>query len=116
MPWPVGEDEIPYDAKDVIECFLQYNPTCRLGSYCLGGVSVVKAHPFFSTVIWETLEDIEPEFVPEFTGDDDTGYFDGNVMGRKCMTLYITYFDGNIHSTKLISQCRCELRNISKVI
>ena len=36
----------------------------------------VREHPFFTGVKWDDLRGTEPPYVPELTGEDDTGYYD----------------------------------------
>ena len=77
IAWPdADEDDIPQEAKDIIEGFLCIDPFCRLGvAYC-GGVMGVKEHPFFEGVDWRTLLLQKAEFIPSLEGEEDTSYFD----------------------------------------
>ncbi|KAI0717491.1 kinase-like protein [Cerioporus squamosus] len=36
----------------------------------------VREHPFFTGVKWDDLRGSDPPYVPELTGEDDTGYYD----------------------------------------
>ena len=36
----------------------------------------VREHPFFTGVKWDDLRGTDPPYVPELTGEDDTGYYD----------------------------------------
>lgn len=39
-------------------------------------LSQVRDHAFFKGVQWDDLRGADPPYVPELTGDDDTGYYD----------------------------------------
>ena len=70
------EDDVPAEAKDIIENLLCIDPFNRLGSNYSGGVVGVKEHPFFDGIDWRTLLLQKAEFVPSLEGEDDTSYFD----------------------------------------
>ena len=36
----------------------------------------VREHAFFTGIKWDHLRDSDPPYVPELTGDEDTGYYD----------------------------------------
>ena len=77
MAWPdTEEDDIPMEAKDMIESLLCVDAFYRLGCNVSGGVIGVKEHPFFYGIDWENLLRQKAEFVPSLEGEDDTSYFD----------------------------------------
>jgi 3-phosphoinositide dependent protein kinase-1 len=45
----------PAEAKDLVSQLLEMDPTKRLGAAERGGFAALKQHPFFRTVVWETL-------------------------------------------------------------
>ncbi|CAF0759814.1 unnamed protein product [Didymodactylos carnosus] len=61
------------DAKNLIECLLEHDPSQRLGT--LGSFDV-KSHIFFSCINWDTLLREKADFVPVLESPDDTSYFD----------------------------------------
>jgi len=81
VTWPdAEEDDIPPEAKDMIESLLCVEPFYRLGSTVSGGAFGVKDHPFFDGIDWENLLRQKAEFVPSLEGEDDTSYFDRKFM------------------------------------
>ncbi|CAF1269223.1 unnamed protein product, partial [Didymodactylos carnosus] len=80
------------DAKNLIECLLEHDPSQRLGKnstlaiiyvfvkvqYLLGtlGPYEVKSHTFFTCINWDTLLREKADFVPVLESPDDTSYFD----------------------------------------
>lgn len=70
------EDDVPQEAKDIIEGLLCIDPLYRLGGAYCGTVTGVKDHPFFDGVDWRTLLIQKAEFIPALDGEDDTSYFD----------------------------------------
>lgn len=67
IEWP---DEVPADAKDLLEKLLKLNPEERLGS--IG----IKQHPFFSDIHWDTILSEDPPFIPQLDHEESTEYFD----------------------------------------
>lgn len=65
------------EARDLIRGLLQRDPAQRLGSRA-GGVSDIKAHPFFRGIDWARLEsrDVESPFKPKVDSDTDITNFD----------------------------------------
>ena len=64
----------------------------RLGS---GGASEVKDHPFFEGVDWDGLLRQKAEFVPQLQDEEDTSYFDSQLMMMMMimvMVMMITSF------------------------
>lgn len=53
-------------------------PGQRLGAK---GLAEFQAHPFFAGLDWNNLHSEEPPFIPKLSGDDDTSYFNDNVVG-----------------------------------
>ncbi|XP_041998474.1 probable serine/threonine protein kinase IREH1 isoform X1 [Salvia splendens] len=72
IPWPVGPDELSYEAFDLIDRLLTEDPNQRLGAV---GASEVKEHPFFRDINWDTLARQKAAFVPASEGATDTSYF-----------------------------------------
>mmetsp|Transcript_19513 Transcript_19513/g.32580 ORF Transcript_19513/g.32580 Transcript_19513/m.32580 type:complete len:472 (+) Transcript_19513:303-1718(+) len=46
------------DVEDVIRGLLDRNPEYRLGTSLIGGVNILKQHPFFRSVDWDNLETV----------------------------------------------------------
>lgn len=66
------EPKISDEARDLI-CHLLCDVETRLGT---GGVEEIKAHPWFRSVRWETLYEMEAAYKPTVTGDLDTQNFE----------------------------------------
>ncbi|KAI9306561.1 kinase-like domain-containing protein [Cunninghamella echinulata] len=47
--------DFPEVAKDLVEKLLVLNPEKRLGSDEMGGIDVIKNHPFFEGIIWDNV-------------------------------------------------------------
>ncbi|XP_028772554.1 serine/threonine-protein kinase tricorner-like isoform X2 [Neltuma alba] len=67
-----GEPKISAEAKDLI-CHLLCDVDTRLGTR---GVEEIKAHPWFRSVQWDTLYEMEAAYKPTVTGDLDTQNFE----------------------------------------
>uniref|UniRef100_A0A7E4WCJ0 Non-specific serine/threonine protein kinase n=1 Tax=Panagrellus redivivus TaxID=6233 RepID=A0A7E4WCJ0_PANRE len=70
--------------RDFIIRLLQKKPDIRLGSYT-GDVRDVQNHAFFKDMDWAKLHrfGLEPPFTPKLKGDNDTKYFDQEMLKRK---------------------------------
>ena len=56
-----------------------YHPTRRLIAHASSRhatLAQVREHAFFAGVRWDDLRATDPPYVPELTGEDDTGYYD----------------------------------------
>ncbi|XP_075207783.1 microtubule-associated serine/threonine-protein kinase 2-like [Anomaloglossus baeobatrachus] len=73
IPWKFNNSSLLPDAQDIITELLRKNPAHRLGT---GGAREIKSHPFLSNVDFNNLLSKEPQFVPDFESEEDTGYFD----------------------------------------
>lgn len=79
IEWPDSEDwDVQPEAKDLITQLLQQNPRERLGTQ--GGALEVKEHIYFIGLDWNSLLRQKAEFVPQLSTDDDTSYFDSELM------------------------------------
>ena len=67
-----NDDQISYEAADLIDKLLNRDPDKRLGR---NGANEVKQHPFFMGLEWSNLRNIDPPFVPESVNPVDTSYF-----------------------------------------
>lgn len=77
IAWAEGEDDdVPPEAKNIIEELLCNDTYLRLGVTYQGGVLGVKQHSFFDDLDWDSLLRQKAEFIPSLDGDDDTSYFD----------------------------------------
>jgi serine/threonine-protein kinase RIM15 len=56
------------------------DPSKRLGK---NGISEIKKHPFFEGLDWDNLFDEEPPFVPRLQSEEDTSYFEANVINKQ---------------------------------
>lgn len=78
IEWPDNEDwAVAPEAKDLITALLQQNPRDRLG---IGGAHEVKEHIYFTAIDWNSLLRQKAEFVPQLCNEDDTSYFDSNLL------------------------------------
>ena len=88
--WP---DEAEYcppdDAKDLILGLLQHNPLERLGTI---GVHQVKEHIFFECLDWDGLLRQKAEFIPHVQNEEDTSYFDSELMSLSLSERYSVFF------------------------
>ncbi|XP_075207782.1 microtubule-associated serine/threonine-protein kinase 2-like [Anomaloglossus baeobatrachus] len=73
IPWKFNNSSLLPDAQDIITELLRKNPAHRLGT---GGAREIKSHPFLSNIDFNNLLSKEPQFVPDFESEEDTGYFD----------------------------------------
>ncbi|KAJ0024658.1 hypothetical protein Pint_08928 [Pistacia integerrima] len=73
IPWPHVPDDMSFEAQDLINRFLIHDPNQRIGAK--GAAEVVKAHPFFNGVNWDSLALQKAAFVPQPESIDDTSYF-----------------------------------------
>lgn len=98
IAWPDAEDDdVPADAKAIIEELLCNDPYYRLGGSFMGGVQGVKQHPFFDELDWETLLRQKAEFVPSLDGEEDTSYFDsessGSIFLQSLIIVQLVFYD-----------------------
>ncbi|XP_061178277.1 serine/threonine-protein kinase greatwall-like [Saccostrea echinata] len=80
IPWP-GEDEEPLseNAKSAIDALLTMEPKERPKD------REVRKLAFFDSVDWENLLEVEPPFVPQPEGDEDTTYFEARNSQQQLM-------------------------------
>uniref|UniRef100_A0A914VUR2 3-phosphoinositide-dependent protein kinase 1 n=1 Tax=Plectus sambesii TaxID=2011161 RepID=A0A914VUR2_9BILA len=72
----------PAVAKDLVEKLIVQNSAQRLGSDEMGGVAVLKEHPFFAGVNWVTLHTQEPPALKPYlpaSGDEPAFHSDYHV-------------------------------------
>uniref|UniRef100_A0AC34FID8 3-phosphoinositide-dependent protein kinase 1 n=1 Tax=Panagrolaimus sp. ES5 TaxID=591445 RepID=A0AC34FID8_9BILA len=56
----------PQTAKDLIQKFLVIDPSKRLGSLDMGGVDLVKNHPYFEGIVWDEVKSrLAPSLLPK---------------------------------------------------
>jgi len=80
VEWPEEAEFCPPDdAKDLVLGLLHRNPLDRLGTI---GVQQVKEHFFFEGLDWDGLLRQKAEFVPHLQNDEDTSYFDSELITR----------------------------------
>ncbi|EDV22479.1 uncharacterized protein TRIADDRAFT_28822, partial [Trichoplax adhaerens] len=72
------------EAKDLLSKLLRRHVASRLGS-TVADSEAIKAHPFFRTVNWERMLnlDIDPPLKPAVFSDDDVGNFDSKFTREK---------------------------------
>jgi len=70
---------------------LQHNPLERLGTI---GAQQVKEHIFFEGLDWNSLLRQKAEFVPHLQNEEDTSYFDSELMKltQHCTVLLLITF------------------------
>ncbi|KAA8533840.1 hypothetical protein F0562_031357 [Nyssa sinensis] len=71
IPWPKIQEEMSYEAYDLIDKLLIENPVQRLGAT---GATEVKKHHFFKDINWDTLARQKAMFIPAAEAHD-TSYF-----------------------------------------
>ena len=91
VEWPEEAEYCPPDdAKDLILGLLQNNPLERLGTI---GVQQVKEHIFFEGLDWDGLLRQKAEFMPHLQNEEDTSYFDSELITRTYnLQLFSNYF------------------------
>ncbi|KAI9001740.1 hypothetical protein BC832DRAFT_141408 [Gaertneriomyces semiglobifer] len=72
IEWDESVDVSP-EARDLMERLMTRDIESRLGTH---GADEVKAHPFFKTINWDDVFNLEAAFVPKVSSKDDTSYFD----------------------------------------
>ncbi|XP_078488433.1 serine/threonine-protein kinase greatwall-like isoform X2 [Ciona intestinalis] len=77
IEWPEGEESLSDDAVKLLKQLLKKSQTERAGS------KEIRECPLFSSLPWENLLEVAPEFVPQPDSDTDTGYFDPRNDRRK---------------------------------
>ncbi|GJP36757.1 hypothetical protein CLOM_g21230 [Closterium sp. NIES-68] len=71
ITWPAVPEDMSYEAKDLIDRLLTFDPEERLGAR---GAEEIKNHYFFRTIDWDTLSSETPPFIPETENAHDTSY------------------------------------------
>ncbi|EIW82330.1 hypothetical protein CONPUDRAFT_81831 [Coniophora puteana RWD-64-598 SS2] len=61
------------EAHDFMKRLIDVDPSERLGS---NGAEEVKAHPWFSDIVWDEVTSTEAAFIPQITDPESTDYFD----------------------------------------
>ncbi|MCJ1313502.1 rim15, signal transduction response regulator [Agyrium rufum] len=81
IDWPSEDEvEVSEQARDLIEKLMTVDPKSRLGAnlserYASGGEEI-RSHPWFGDINWDTLLEVEAQFVPAPENPEDTEYFD----------------------------------------
>lgn len=70
LEWPVGDEALSPAAEHAVVALLTREPGAR------PGFQELRALRFFEGVMWDSLLDQEPPFLPVPDDDTDTGYFD----------------------------------------
>lgn len=65
-------------------CGLLCDSSKRLGK---NGIAELQRHPFFEGLDWSRLEEEEPPFVPRLENEEDTSYFEANVVNKQQVFL-----------------------------
>lgn len=83
IEWPQDDEALSNEAVEAVEQLLTMDPTMRPSS------KEVKVMPFFESIDWESLQNIEPPFIPQPENDTDTGYFEArNLMQHLKLSSY----------------------------
>jgi len=78
IEWPSEEDwPVALETKYIISALLQQNARDRLGT---AGSQEVKEHVYFQGLDWNSLLRQKVEFVPHLENDEDTSYFDSELL------------------------------------
>jgi len=80
IDWAEDVVEISPEARDLMERLMCTDYEIRLGT---NGAAEVKAHPWFSDIVWDDVINEEASFVPKLAGIDDTTYFDDRGAAEK---------------------------------
>jgi serine/threonine protein kinase len=90
IQWPEDPEEIPPDARNLIERLLESDPQKRLGTQ---GAEEIKKHPFFNGIAWETLytQSMADVFIPKPADVLDTDYF-GTPEHTTCFLSFCFHF------------------------
>ncbi|KAF1744679.1 hypothetical protein MXB_740 [Myxobolus squamalis] len=83
LEWPSKEEGPPEEAQDIIIKLLNRNPLTRICS------DLAKRHPFFRQIKWNCLLQTKAEFIPSFSSDDDTSFFDDRCERYNHNQLYL---------------------------
>uniref|UniRef100_G1MRI6 Protein kinase C n=1 Tax=Meleagris gallopavo TaxID=9103 RepID=G1MRI6_MELGA len=81
---------ITKESKDILEKLFERDPTRRLGV-----TGNIRAHPFFKTINWTTLEkrEVDPPFKPKVKSASDYNNFDREFLNEKPK---LSYSDKNL--------------------
>ncbi|BFZ07324.1 hypothetical protein BsWGS_10363 [Bradybaena similaris] len=77
--FPTDVDDISPEAQDLIRRLI-CSPNTRFGK---NGLEDFKSHPWFSSIDWANIRDMDPPYRPEVTGATDTSNFDVEDMDFK---------------------------------
>ncbi|RCH88940.1 hypothetical protein CU098_002028, partial [Rhizopus stolonifer] len=89
---------ISTEAKDLLSSLLAKDKEKRLG-YC--GVQEIKAHPFFSSIDWDTIRNsATPPFIPTITSPDDNDFQD-DLNDNEYPFIGYTYIHRNTNDSEL---------------
>uniref|UniRef100_H2ZCQ7 Serine/threonine-protein kinase greatwall n=1 Tax=Ciona savignyi TaxID=51511 RepID=H2ZCQ7_CIOSA len=77
IEWPEGEESLSDDAVVLLKQLLKKSHSERAGP------KEIRASPIFSTLPWDNLLEVNPEFVPQPDSETDTAYFDPRNDKRK---------------------------------
>ncbi|XP_033117973.1 serine/threonine-protein kinase greatwall-like isoform X2 [Anneissia japonica] len=70
IPWPEDDESLSEEAVDVISKLLAMDPRQRAKA------SDLKEHKLFSSIDWDHIQDISPNFIPNPDDESDTTYFE----------------------------------------
>ncbi|GFR86706.1 serine/threonine-protein kinase MRCK alpha [Elysia marginata] len=77
--FPTDVDDVSEDAQDLIKSLICI-PSDRFGK---NGLPDFKNHPWFSSIDWDNIRDMDPPYKPEVTSSTDTSNFDVEDMDFK---------------------------------
>ena len=69
IEWPVDDEALSNEAVEIVESMLTMLPAARPGP------DEYKKMKFFDSINFETIQNMEPPFVPSLNDPLDTGYF-----------------------------------------
>ncbi|GFO48655.1 serine/threonine-protein kinase mrck alpha [Plakobranchus ocellatus] len=77
--FPADVDDVSHEAQDLIKSLICI-PSGRFGK---NGLSDFKNHPWFTSIDWDNIRDMDPPYRPEVTSSTDTSNFDVEDMDFK---------------------------------
>lgn len=112
----LNKDMISHEAYEFIKCFICEKKS-RYGSSSL---NKIKKHPFYDGFDWESLDNMNPPFIPHLSDEFDTSYFKDNISKDKTMVV-TNKFDKlsdskeNYVNNKFISREQLDMMNLKDI-